>query len=115
MGLIINVFRNPLGDCTNNGVSARHQELVVVNVSGPFDPLHNHEDAVILERTAGGHAGCAALYPAVFAGSRWVKAPGWWMMGGNFGHTSDSRFTRVIEDLIGQPFYGAVAIHDRRE
>ena len=37
------------------------------------------------------------------------------MMGGNYGSTSDSRFKDKLEEMLGERFYGAVAIHDRVE
>lgn len=37
------------------------------------------------------------------------------MAGGAFVHTSDSRFSRAVEDVVGHRFYGAVALHDRWE
>lgn len=37
------------------------------------------------------------------------------MMGGCYVSTSDSRFSRAVEDLLGHRFYGAVPLHDRFE
>lgn len=37
------------------------------------------------------------------------------MYGGRFVSTSDSRFSDVIENLLGHRFYGAVPLHDRVE
>jgi hypothetical protein len=44
----------------------------------------------------------------------WIEAPGWWMMGGNYAATSDSRFSDAIE-AIGGTRGMAVKIHDRIE
>jgi hypothetical protein len=35
------------------------------------------------------------------------------MFGGNFGYSSDSRWSEAVRELTGSPHYGAVAIHDR--
>jgi hypothetical protein len=35
------------------------------------------------------------------------------MFGGNFGYSSDSRFSEAVRELTGSPHYGAVPIHDR--
>ena len=37
------------------------------------------------------------------------------MFGGNYGATSDSRFSEKVEEMMGSSFYGAVPIHDRVE
>ena len=38
------------------------------------------------------------------------------MMGGNLARTSDSRFSRAIEELLEvRTFYGGIPIHDRVE
>jgi hypothetical protein len=44
-----------------------------------------------------------------------ITSGAWTMMGGNFAHTSDSRFGEAIEKIVGYRMYGAVAIHDRIE
>lgn len=123
MGLIISVYRNAeFGDCTNNGVSSRTSSLTVVNVDGPFTPTADRP-AVLLERH---QPGCLRIVPAVeappvapgliaIAGHRYTAAPGWHSMGGNYAGTSDSRFTVACEKLLGNKFYGAVAVHDRKE
>lgn len=112
MGLIVSVYRDASGyDCTLGGVSSKHKDLLVVNVEGPFEPAADLP-AVILERHV---PGCLRIVPAVREGSKWVRASGWWMFGGNFAHTSDSRFGEAARALLGTEFYGAVAVHDRQE
>ena len=111
MGLTVWVYRNDLGDCTLNGVSSNARQLCVVNVDGPFNPADN-SPAVLLEQH---HPGCLRLVPAIKAGNEWVVKPEWSMFGGNYGATSDSRFSEACERLLGHRFYGAVPIHDRYE
>jgi hypothetical protein len=48
-------------------------------------------------------------------GLRYVRAPGWHMMGGSYVASSDSRFAEACEVVLGAKFYGAVALHDRKE
>lgn len=116
MGLLIDVFRSAGMDCTNGGVSSKHDTLCVVNVDGPFQPLPGRP-AVLLESHV---AGCLRIVPA------FLTEKGEWrpareqtghnsMMGGNFGATSDGRFAAACLALLGRYFYGAVAIHDRTE
>lgn len=114
MGMLVSVYRNvelPV-DCSNGGISARHSKLCVVNVEGPFEP-DDETPAVLLEPH---YPGILRLVPAVKNDQgRWVVPRVWHMFGGNYGSTSDSRFTERCEALLGHKFYGAVAIHDRVE
>ena len=114
MGMLINVYRTAGHDCTN-GPSRIHDRLCVINVDGPFEPSAD-APAFILE--PGAMPGIARLVPA-YEGDK-----PWFMFGGNYGATSDSRFNRAVEQIIGgrtartdwtYSFYGAVAIHDRVE
>ena len=107
MGLIVYIYRDrQLGDCTNGGISATADRLTLVNVPGPSEPDET-APAAILESHA---PGCLRIVPQE------LKDLGAWpMMGGNFAHTSDSRFAGACERLLGHWFYGAVAIHDRTE
>lgn len=107
MGLSISVMRDTSSpDCTNGGVSSKHSRLCVVNVRGPSEPSADCP-AVRLEMH---FPGCLRLVPVLEDGAK-----AWFMMGGNFGHSCDSRFSEACELLTGQRFYGAVAIHDRIE
>ncbi len=109
MGLRIEIYRSSyLGDCTNKGISAPPaRSLTLVNVKGPDTP---HDDAppARLEQHRPG-------YLRIVPDSQKPDGAAGPMMGGNFAHTSDSRFHEACEALIDAPFYGAVAIHDRFE
>lgn len=106
MGLIVSVMRNADGrECTNGGVSSKAAKLCVVNVEGPFDPSEKYP-AVRLELSS---ANALRIVPVV------EGAQPWFMMGGNYAATSDSRFNEACKRLLGHGFYGAVAIHDRVE
>lgn len=106
MGLIVNVYLNPLGDCTNGGISSAVKYLTLTNVAGPFDPNPLAPAAVIEQHVRG----CLRIVPESGAGTRGV-----YMSGGNYAATSDSRFSEACERLLGHCFYGAVSIHDRSE
>ena len=109
MGMTVSVFRWGLGDCTNNGVSAVAGSLCVVNVPGPFNPSPALPAVELVEGPGG--RGHAILRPVE------AKKPGMVgpMFGGNFGYSSDSRFSEAVQKLTGSRHYGAVAIHDRYE
>lgn len=115
MGIYVNVYRNPdFGDCTNGGISSVHNRLCVVNVSGPFEPNDDYPAFMLHSHCKG----CVRLVPAVWHEEKqqWqIDNSKWYMMGGNYAGTSDSRLSDRIESLTGIRFYGAVAIHDRTE
>lgn len=114
MGLHVEVFRSAKGgDCTMDGISAQAAELCLVNVPGPFDPREGIPAAMLVP---GNLRGTVRIVPAMKDDSgAWVKDPRWWMMGGNYAATPDSRFSEACAALLGHTFYGAVPIHDRYE
>lgn len=104
--LPISVYREGRGDCTNGGISSRFRELLVICDRGHINIDENNppENLVkVVKRHLFGRD-VFHLEP--------VKRPDGcgWMMGGNYGATSDSRFSEMLGG-----FYGAVAIHDRQE
>lgn len=110
-GLLISIYRTgAYGDCTNGGVSSKANKALVV---GPGIPeIFDAGDRPVLRLEANRGTGTARLVP--------VGETGWTMMGGNFGYTSDSRFSEAVRAIYqancpGADFYGAVPIHDRVE
>ena len=107
MGLTVYVYKHGGYDGTLDGISGKAQMLTLTNVDGPFAPTEKCPAAKLVQ---GAFPGTVVIKP---------DAPGdekkWWMAGGNFAATSDSRFWQAIEKIIGARFYGAVAIHDRYE
>ena len=113
--LPINVYRTSrLGDCTNGGISSKFDELLIACDEGfiEIDPDNVPENFAMVElRHVYGNRIIPTIYPADIKDGKAVIRDGkWWMMGGNYGATSDSRFSRMVGDM-----YGAVAIHDRYE
>ncbi len=109
MGVRVDVLRSSrYEDWTNGGVSAHHDRLTVVNVTGPFEPNYDAPAVALVD----GPRGSKHLAPVIFDGTHWqeVRPQGHVgpMHGGNYA-TGDSR----LSDALG--FYGAVAIHDRFE
>lgn len=113
MGLIAEVYRSNLGDCTNGGIS-RAAQLTIMNIEGPFEARADAPAAMLVQ---GLSHDTVRIVPAAFKAfeNRWIPDPRWTMMGGNYAATSDSRFFQAIEAILGHRFYGAVAIHDRIE
>ena len=91
MGILVYVYRNNNGDSTNGGISSKEDSLVVPEVAGPFDDYPD-ADQLVIEHTQFG----ARLVPKLLvdAGTR----P---MFGGNFAGSSDSRWSRYLENMLG--------------
>ena len=108
-GLIISIYKSRSHgkdeDFTNRGVTANAEEALVVGdgIPGIFEA--NGRPVLRLERNRRGST--ARLVPA--------DETRWTMFGGNFGYTSDSRFSEAVRAIYGSDFYGAVPIHDRVE
>jgi hypothetical protein len=108
MGLMVEVFRWSLRDCTNGGASSKHNRLCITNMEGPFDPSDNCPAAqLVAHPTVKGH--CYIVPQETLDSGRW------YMMGGNFAHSSDSRFHEAIKKMTGNNGCFAVGIHDRVE
>ena len=106
MGMIASIFVDSDSnyDCSNGGISSRHRRVCVMNVEGPSQPDADIPAVVLLQ----GALGSVKIVPVECEGKQT-------MFGGAFVHTSDSRFSRAVEKLLGHRFYGAVALHDRVE
>lgn len=108
MGMTIRVFRSDLGDGTNGGASSYSRTLCVTNCEGPFEPSEDSPAVKLVMAEPYGGRKILRLIPECAEGKQT-------MFGGNYGSTSDSRFSELCEKLLGGSFYGAVAIHDRVE
>lgn len=113
MGLLVFVLRHAnFPDCSNGGLSSRHDSICVVNMEGPFQPKEDTPAFLLVNH----YQDCCCLKPAIPDGKGgWIVEPSWYMHGGNYANTSDSRFGQAIQKMTGKSFYGALAIHDRRE
>ena len=105
--LPIYVYRDSaIGDCTNDGISSKYDRLLLVCDEGFIDVDEKNPPANLVRMVK------RYLFGRnVYHIRPWAEPTGaGWMFGGNFAHTSDSRFHRMCGDM-----YGAVAIHDRQE
>ena len=109
MGLHINIYKcNKYGDCTNNGVSSWDiKGLCITNVNGGDNPSDKYPSAELVTQEHFNRK-TIKIVP-IHVGNRHS------MFGGNYGATSDSRFSETVERMLGHSFYGAVPIHDRVE
>lgn len=116
MGIIVSVYRQaPYNqsildslDTTNGGESSYHRGFTVTNCEGPFEPSAEYPAAELVMAAPIHGRKILRLIPESVKGE-------WTMFGGNYASTSDSRFSKKCEELLGVNFYGAVAIHDRVE
>ena len=106
MGLHINIYKDDGIDCTLNGVSSRKiKGLCITNIENtPFEPCDDYPPVKLVSNPFNS----VVLVPEECEGE-------WTMFGGNYGATSDSRFSDKIEEITGHRFYGAIPIHDRVE
>ena len=107
MGLTVEIYKcDRSGDCTNGGLSGYpyFEGITLTNVEGPFEP-NDRYPAATLE---------VGPFNSVYIKFDRDKERHT-MHGGNFAASCDSRFNSAIKKLIGHHFYGAVAIHDRKE
>lgn len=101
--LTAGVYRDSkLGDCTNGGISSHAGELYILSEKkGPFEPEDIRQCVYIEWREV-----CGEPYidckPAYFRKR-------WYMAGGNFLYTSDSRFVEITKSKY------PISIHDRYE
>jgi len=103
-GLILNIYKDSKGDCSNGGISSYCDQVVLV---GPeFDEIFDAADDMpavkLVKREIGDstyiHAEPVDACPGDKIG---------YMAGGSFVHSSDSRVRRVLQYPI--------ALHDRAE
>jgi len=102
-GLIISVYVDADGtDCTNGGISSFCDRLTLIGegISGPFEPNEERPAVTIIKRRIGERE-----YFHLPCDENAIPLPGWWMFGGNYAKTSDSRF----------PHNYPLPIHDRKE
>lgn len=106
-GITALIYRDALGiDFSNRGISATITEVTVVGpgIDPIFEPT-NERPAVRIVRRENASGG---IYHAEPLPTEDTPSP-WYMFGGTFIFSSDSRFRESID------FYGAVPLHDRRE
>jgi hypothetical protein len=101
-GMPVSVYRDSgHGDATNNGITSKFAELVLVGEGGETFPVRDDRPAVkLVRRTINGKA-----YTHAEPVQR--RKSGGAMMGGNFIYSCDSRF----RELNAYP----VPVHDRQE
>ena len=122
MGLNVSFYREAVDpdswfpdgyDCSMNGESIRFPSCCVVNVPGPFEPGEKKPAMMLVDDAPCGKP-YPKLVPAELVNGEWVRKPGWYMFGGNYAGTSDSRYSKAVEDCGGSRA-GILPVFDRME
>jgi hypothetical protein len=102
-----------IGNCSNHGISFKCKSVTLLGIrfldgtfapaAGIFEPCKLTPPVVIVEREPVWKN--ERLFTAYPCNDKGEQLPGWWMFGGCYIKTSDSRF----------PFHHPVALHDRQE
>lgn len=105
----INVYRRPDGcDCTNDGISAKYDRLLLACEDGFIDVDEQNSPENLVKLVKREFPWCGTVYH-IEPVARPDQGNVGWMAGGNFASSSDSRFS----EMTG--VYGALSIHDRQE
>lgn len=107
MGIYANIFDSARGRDALSILPKMADQVLVLNAAGPFDRRAG-EPAVVIESHM---PGIVRAVPVDQDG----KPIAGTMKGYSFIASSDSRFSELVEGLTGARFYGAVALHDRKE
>ena len=96
--LPVEVFRWHLGDCTNGGISGKHNTLYLISPEG-WCEVEDTDERII--KVVEGFRGRLHVEPVNDPNKREIS----YMSGGNFVYSSDGRF----------PFDYPLSVHDRSE
>lgn len=107
MGLYADIYDNPRGRDPLSCMIPMVSKVLVVNAEGPFEARPGDQKVVIQSHMPG-------IIRAVPLDDEDQPIAGV-MKGYSFIACGDSRFSALCEKLIGARFYGAVALHDRKE
>ena len=129
MKLTLSVYRTAdLGiDCSNGAPSATCDRIIVIGERDAYDPedpsFTSWPDRPVYRLGRVEFCGQVSVHLRLvkewenrfcrerFAGERGCGP----MCGGNYASTSDGRLARAVEEMTGNPFFGALPIHDRYE
>ena len=93
------VLRNSMGDSTNNGLTSKEDSIILHHGPNIQVDMIPDDELILVERTLFGEEANFAVPAGIYKSGRHS------MFGGNFIHTSDSRF----------PGRAPIPVHDRVE
>lgn len=95
------IFKSNLGDCSNGGISSKYNEVYLIHPEGNMEVEDDDPRLVELVKRE------------LFGGEKhWYikpyekeKSGKWWMFGGTFIYSSDSRFSEYCETDTAMKFF----------
>ncbi len=93
------VLRNSMGDSTNNGLTSKEDSIILHHGPDLQVDMIPDDELILVERTLFGEEANFAVPAGIYKSGKHS------MFGGNFIHTSDSRF----------PAKAPISVHDRVE
>lgn len=105
----VNIFKANGEDWSNGGLSSKYNECYVECEDGWITEDRVPQDAIV--QIVSNAFGTIAAKPFAPVEKDCVG----YMFGGCYISSSDSRFSKICEKLLGHSFHGAVALHDRTE
>ena len=121
-GVVLSIYKNPIFAHSSLGGISEHCNAVTligawtpcdkgekqfVPVDGPVFEPSEQAPAVVFDHVITSRVSWNLKPADPETGG---VLPGWWMCGGTFAHTSDSRM-KVVDDIP----YAAISLHDRQE
>lgn len=110
-GIHVHVLRSPGIDCTCNGVTKRYERFLLVGVGVPehFEASEGEPVLMLIKRNIGGQYLHAEPLDGLLARQAMGEKDGkWYMAGGNFVYSHDSRYRQGV-----CPY--PISVHDRCE
>ena len=104
-GMLVDVFRNTLGDSTNGGITSQYDSVYLIGpgIPGLFEVPEGATN--VLRMDARGEHRFARPFNSNITSAGIAFNSQWWMMGGNFIWSTDGRF----------PSAAPIPVHDRTE
>lgn len=107
--LSLSIFKNEGQDFSNGGLSSKTNTCYIECEEGYIEESRVPQDQIV--KLELGAFGSIHLVPIKEVPKNNVG----YMFGGCYVSTSDGRFDKMVEKLLGHRLYGAVALHDRTE
>ena len=105
-GMLCYIFKSPLGDCTLNGLSSKHDDCLLIIDNERCEVFEQSEERPTFKLIKKSYSWGDYVYAQPIGEGR--AGTNDYMAGGNFLYTSDSRFREYANDY-------PIPIHDRQE
>lgn len=113
---MLNIYTPSYGSCSNNGITANFDHILIPCKDGPYEVNENHPPKNLMKLIKDTRFGATTLHLEPWEQKEENCAGP--MFGGCFASTSDSRWIHLLEDTIGHEnarLARAIPVHDRYE